>query len=160
MTAAKVFSCEFCVIFVSSFFNEHVQCLPLEIVSFRDTGFIVASVNRLSLNSLDNILFPHIFNWMHFQPSSSRRVSLKVRNRLSNHSENNFKAPPALWMQINFFLKFELQYNWTPPQLFFCWYRVLELFCHNVEEAHDIKCSFARFIRTFLTEHLWVTVSI
>ena len=38
-------------------------------------------------------------------------------------------------------LKFELQHEWTPPQIFLCGYRVLQLFCHNVEEAHDIKCS-------------------
>ena len=38
-------------------------------------------------------------------------------------------------------LKFELQYEWTPPQIFICRYRVLQLLCHNAEEAHDIKCS-------------------
>ena len=38
-------------------------------------------------------------------------------------------------------LKFELQYEWTPPRRIFCGYRVLQLFCHNVEGAHDIKCS-------------------
>ena len=37
-------------------------------------------------------------------------------------------------------LKFELQYEWTPPQIFFCEYRVLQLLYHNVEGAHDIKC--------------------
>ena len=34
-----------------------------------------------------------------------------------------------------------MQYEWTPPQLFFCRYCVLQLFCHNVERAHEIKCS-------------------
>ena len=38
-------------------------------------------------------------------------------------------------------LKFELQCEWTPPQIFFCGYCDLQLFCHNVEGAHDIKCS-------------------
>ena len=38
-------------------------------------------------------------------------------------------------------LKFELQYEWTPPRKIFCGYRILQLFCHNVEGAHDIKCS-------------------
>ena len=38
-------------------------------------------------------------------------------------------------------MKFELQYELTPPQIFFCGYRVLKLFCHNEEWAHDIKCS-------------------
>ena len=38
-------------------------------------------------------------------------------------------------------LKFELQNECTPPQVFFCGYRVLQLLCHNVEEAHDIKRS-------------------
>ena len=36
---------------------------------------------------------------------------------------------------------FELQYEWTPPQIFLCGYRVLQLFCRNVEGAYDIKCS-------------------
>ena len=38
-------------------------------------------------------------------------------------------------------LKFELQYGLTPPQIFFCGYRLLQLFCHSGEGAHDIKCS-------------------
>ena len=38
-------------------------------------------------------------------------------------------------------LKFELQYELTPPQIFLCGYRVLQLLCHNVEGAYDIKCS-------------------
>ena len=38
-------------------------------------------------------------------------------------------------------LKIELQYQWTPPQTFFCRYRLLQLFSHNVEGAYDIKCS-------------------
>ena len=32
-------------------------------------------------------------------------------------------------------LKFELQYEWIPPQ------SILQVFCHNVEGAHDIKFS-------------------
>ena len=36
-------------------------------------------------------------------------------------------------------LKFELQYEWTASQIFFCRYRVLQLFCHNVEGTHVIK---------------------
>ena len=36
-------------------------------------------------------------------------------------------------------MKFELQYEWTPPQIFFYGYHVSQLFCHNVEEAHDVK---------------------
>ena len=28
-------------------------------------------------------------------------------------------------------LKIELQYQWTPPQIFFCRYRLLQLFSHN-----------------------------
>ena len=38
-------------------------------------------------------------------------------------------------------LKFELHYEGTPPQIFFCGCRVLQLFCHNVDGAHDIKWS-------------------
>ena len=39
-------------------------------------------------------------------------------------------------------LKLELlQYEWTPQQIFFCGYRILQLFYHNVEGDHDIKCS-------------------
>ena len=34
-----------------------------------------------------------------------------------------------------------MQYEWTPPQIFFCGHRALQLFCHNVEGDHDIKCS-------------------
>ena len=37
-------------------------------------------------------------------------------------------------------MKFELQLELTPPQIFFCGYRILQLFCYNVEGAHDIKC--------------------
>ena len=37
-------------------------------------------------------------------------------------------------------LKFELQYEWSLPQMFFSQYRVLQLLCH-IAEAHDIKCS-------------------
>ena len=45
-------------------------------------------------------------------------------------------------MRVNLnVLKFELPYEWTPPQIFFCGYRVLQLLCHNVEGAHDIKFS-------------------
>ena len=38
-------------------------------------------------------------------------------------------------------LKFELQYEWTPLQIFFRGYRVLQLFCQNVEGTNDFKCS-------------------
>ena len=38
-------------------------------------------------------------------------------------------------------LKFKLQYELTPPQIFFCGYNVLQQFCHNVEGTHNIKCS-------------------
>ena len=38
-------------------------------------------------------------------------------------------------------MKFELQYERKPTEIFFYGYRVLQLFCHNVERAHDIKCS-------------------
>ena len=38
------------------------------------------------------------------------------------------------------YTKFELQYEWTPPPIFFCECHVLQLFCHNVESARDIKC--------------------
>ena len=38
-------------------------------------------------------------------------------------------------------LKFELQYEWTPPKILFCGYRILQLLCHTVEGAHDINRS-------------------
>ena len=38
-------------------------------------------------------------------------------------------------------MKFQLQYEWTPIQIFFCGYSVLQLLCHNVEGTHDIKCN-------------------
>ena len=38
-------------------------------------------------------------------------------------------------------LNFELQYKWTPLQIYFRGYRVLKLLCHNVDGAHDIKFS-------------------
>ena len=34
-----------------------------------------------------------------------------------------------------------LKIQWTRPQMFFCGNGVLQLLCHNVEGAHDIKCS-------------------
>ena len=49
-------------------------------------------------------------------------------------------TPNCFYFNINV-LKFELQYEWTPPEIFCCGCRVLQTFCHNVEEAHDIKCS-------------------
>ena len=38
-------------------------------------------------------------------------------------------------------LKFELQCESSSPQIFFCGHRILQLFCLDVEGAHDIKCS-------------------
>ena len=35
-------------------------------------------------------------------------------------------------------LKFELQYKWTPPIIFFCGYRILQLFCDNGDGAETI----------------------
>ena len=40
-----------------------------------------------------------------------------------------------------------MKYEWTPPYIFFCSYRVLELFYHNVEAPHDTKCS--KIVETF-----------
>ena len=36
-------------------------------------------------------------------------------------------------------LKLQMEYEWTPQLVFFCVHRVLQLFCHNVEEDHAIK---------------------
>ena len=36
---------------------------------------------------------------------------------------------------------FELQSEWTPPQIFSYGYQVLLLICHNVEGIHDIMYS-------------------
>ena len=38
-------------------------------------------------------------------------------------------------------MKFNLQHEWTPQQIFFCGHRVLQLFCHNLAADHTIKCS-------------------
>ena len=55
--------------------------------------------------------------------------------RLSTHiSANRF------YFNLNV-LKFELQYEWTPTQIFFCGYHVLQLLCHNGDGGNDIKCS-------------------
>ena len=32
------------------------------------------------------------------------------------------------------------EFEWTPPQMLFVGYRVLQLFCHNEKGAHDAKC--------------------
>ena len=62
VTPALVFSCEFCEFFKNSFFfKEHLRWLLLEIVSFKDTGFIAASVIRLLLSSLDNFMCFHTY---------------------------------------------------------------------------------------------------
>ena len=84
---------------------------------------------------------------------------IKVINRdmflHSNHSENNLKHHPLCECRetstveyislhtvfILNVLKFELQYEWTPLQICFCGYRVIQLFCDNVEGAHDIRYS-------------------
>ena len=50
------------------------------------------------------------------------------------------KCPGSLHFTLLIF-RFELQNEWTPPQIFFCGYRVFFIFCLNVEGAHDIKCS-------------------
>ena len=84
---------------------------------------------------------------------------IKVINRdmflHSNHSENNLKHHPLCECRetstveyislhtvfILNVLKFELQYEWTPLQICLCGYRVIQLFCDNVEGAHDIRYS-------------------
>ena len=49
-------------------------------------------------------------------------------------------------------MKFESQHEWTPPQIFFCGHRVLQLFCQNVEWAYDIK-----WVKTAGTEILLIS---
>ena len=88
---------------------------------------------------------------------------MKTRCLHSNYSENNLKAPQKqplrkirkslrlssthhrklqlFYFSFKYFLKFELQYEWTPQETFFYGHRVLQLFCHNVEADHAIKCS-------------------
>ena len=39
--------------------------------------------------------------------------------------------------------------NGPPQQIFFCGHRVLQLFCHNVEAVHAIKCSQKQLERKF-----------
>ena len=46
-------------------------------------------------------------------------------------------------------MKFELQYELTPQQIFFRGHRVLQLCCHNVEPAHVIKCNQKQLKRKF-----------
>ena len=38
-------------------------------------------------------------------------------------------------------LMFEFQYEWTPQQIFFCAHCILQMFCHNIEGAHNTKCT-------------------
>ena len=59
----------------------------------------------------------------------------KVLLEISQNSQENTCA------RDSFLIKFELQHGLAPPQIFFCECRVLQLLCHNVERAHDIKCS-------------------
>ena len=37
-----------------------------------------------------------------------------------------------------YILKFELQYEWTPPQVFFCRSHILQLFYHKVEDPNAV----------------------
>ena len=53
-------------------------------------------------------------------------------------------------------LKFELQYEWAPPQIFFCGHRVLQLFCHNVGGGHDITCSQKHETEILLISETWL----
>ena len=48
-------------------------------------------------------------------------------------------------------LKFELQYEWTPPQIFFFGHRVLQLFCHNIEGTHHIKGRIKQLLVLYFT---------
>ena len=73
--------------------------------------------------------------------------SFRKQFQSTNHSVNAWKllrfSPyhlKLILLNLNV-LKFELQYEWTSSQIFFCGYRVLQLFCRNVEGAHDIKCN-------------------
>ena len=82
-------------------------------------------------------------------------IKVKYRRVLNTEIIQKEISKHYHWMQGNFdgwvhitancfyfnsnVLKFELQYDWTPPQIFFCRHHVSQLFCHNVEGAHDIK---------------------
>ena len=66
--------------------------------------------------------------------STTHSVNARKLLRLSTY---HYKL---LYFNLNI-LTFELEYEWTPPQIFFCGCCILQLFCHNVEGAHDINCS-------------------
>ena len=65
-------------------------------------------------------------------------VSFVCSSLTVNPQKANACSPWAPFLNV---LKFEFQHAWTPPQIFFCGYRVLQLFCRNVQKAHDINCS-------------------
>ena len=66
------------------------------------------------------------------------RVTAFTVSTISRENQKGGKIPPPPpRLRLNV-LKFELQYEWIPPQLFFCGYRVLQL-RRNVEGAHDIN---------------------
>ena len=52
--------------------------------------------------------------------------------------------------------KFELQYEWTPPQIFFCGYRILQLFS-EVFYKKDVLKNFAMFTRKHLCQSLFLS---
>ena len=51
--------------------KQHLRWLLLEIVSFKDTGFIVATVRFSLIWLISLILFQHLFYWMHFLKDGS-----------------------------------------------------------------------------------------
>ena len=55
--------------------------------------------------------------------STTHFLNVGKRVRLSTYHYKLF------YFNLNV-LKFELQYEWTRPQIFFCAYRILQLFCY------------------------------
>ena len=59
-----------------------------------------------------------------------------MHHPLCEHRETSTFEYISLQTVFLFYLNvllFELQHEWTPPQIIFCRHCVLQLFCHNVE---------------------------
>ena len=58
----------------------------------------------------------------------------------------------SIYLLFKFF-EVWIQYEWTLQQIFFCGYRVLQLFCHNVEASHSMERSQKQPERKFCWFH-------
>ena len=83
------------------------------------------------------------FNRRLNKESKIKLKSLTKQFQSATHSANAGKHLKLSTYHCFYFNLYVLNLfcEWAPPQIFFCGYRVLQLFCHDGEGAHDTNCS-------------------